>query len=347
MIRLVRKLIYRHFKQMSGQAVLLLLLLYVLCSWLLLSLSQETELTGSNFIYWLMVTASTVGYGDLSPGTEMGKAVTTFFIIPFGLSLFALTIGKVAAFGAYQWRKGIMGAKTLDLHGHILVIGWDPQRTASLLQLLKLEADQNLRRSICLYVTDEMENPLPGDIEFIRGNSFNDNQAMQRACLGDASTIIIDTQSDDSTLTAALYTTSQNEQAHTIAYFRDEALSLLLKQHCPQVECTPSVSTELLVKAAMDPGSSALHQELLNAGRGMTQYSVDYPMDQPAIAVQQIYTSLKSRYGATLLAIAESPQHTPQLNPSLEHPVKPGSVIYYIADNRIHNFEWSLLTGTD
>jgi len=89
-IRYIRKLVYRHLKQTSGQAVLLLLAIYIASSWLLLSWSQEEALLGSNFFYWLMVTASTVGYGDLSPSTSNGKIVTSLFIIPVGLSLFAM-----------------------------------------------------------------------------------------------------------------------------------------------------------------------------------------------------------------------------------------------------------------
>ncbi len=343
MIRYIRRLVYQHLKQTSGQAVILLLATYITLSWLLLNWSQEDALLGNNFFYWLMVTASTVGYGDLSPSTDSGKIITSLFIIPVGLSLFALVIGKVAAFGAYQWRKGIMGAKTLDLENHILVIGWDGPRTLSLLALLKLEAEQNLKRTICLYTTQEMENPLPGEIEFIRGPSFNDDPAMARACVTTASTIIVDTASDDSTLAAALFAANLNSQAHMIAYFRNDALSKLLKQHCHKVECAPSVSTELLVKAAMDPGSSALHQELVNAGRGMTQYSVVYPIGSPVMRVGEVYTSLKQQYGVTLLAVADDTYTAPSLNPALDLCIQPGSVIYYIADQRIHHFDWASL----
>lgn len=343
MIRLLRKLMYRHLKQMSGQAVLLMLLLYCALSWLLLNWSNEEALTGSDFLYWLVVTASTVGYGDMSPATAEGKLVTTLFIIPLGLSLFALVIGKAAAFGAYHWRKGIMGAKTLDLNNHILVIGWDEQRTPTLLSLLRLEAASNMGRTICLYTVQEMENPMPGEVQFVRGITFNDEQAMRRACIDSASTIIIDTSSDDTTLAAALYATGLNHQAHMIAYFRDETLSNLLKQHCPQVECAPSVSTELLVKAAMDPGSSLLHKQLVNASSGMTQYSTRYPDDQPEIQVGQIYTRLKELHDATLLAVTEPGSPEPTINPAMQQIIQPGCTLYYIAAQRIRDFDWEYL----
>ncbi|MCV5755639.1 potassium channel family protein, partial [Escherichia coli] len=72
--------------------------LYVSLSWWLLVLAGETALTDSfaNFIYYLMVTASTVGYGDHSPVTDMGKWVVVLFVIPGGLSLFAALLGRVA-----------------------------------------------------------------------------------------------------------------------------------------------------------------------------------------------------------------------------------------------------------
>lgn len=341
----LRKLLNQHFKQMNWQAIILLVLFYILLCWVFLTAAGEGALTGTNFFYWLLVTASTVGYGDLSPSTAEGKLIVAFFVIPFGLSLFALTAGKVAAFSAHQWRKGIMGLKELSLSGHIVVIGWDEQRTPSMLRLLLLEAAQNKGRKICLCVAELMENPLPGDIEFVRTKAYNDEDDMARSCITDASTIIINTAQDDYTLTASLYAYSQNSNAHIIAFFRDHSLSKLLKQHCPSVECTPSVSTELMVKAAMDPGSSCLHHELLSVDEGMTQFSVTYPDGLPECSVRDLYIPLKEHYEATLIAVDLDADGKPEINPSLEQRIKAGCTLYYIADNRIQSFDWQALTA--
>lgn len=340
----LRKLVYRHFKNMKLPAVLAMLLLYGLSSWFLLYLADEEALVGADFIYWLIVTASTVGYGDLSPSTPLGKTLVAFYIIPVGLGMFALTVGKFAAFSAFQWRKGVMGLKTLNLEDHIVVVGWNEQRTLTLLKLLKTEALHNRNRDVCLCVASELENPMPGQVEFIRSTSLNDEDGLQRACINDASTIIIDCTEDDQTLTAALNIYNHNPNAHIIAYFRDESLSLLLKQHCPTIECTPSVSTEMMVKSAMDPGSSILHHELLNATTGMTQYSVVMPENLPEISVRDLYVPLKENYGATLIAVDLDSDGKPEVNPSLEKRVKPGCTLYYIAQNRLKNLDWATIT---
>lgn len=337
----LRKLIYRHFKNMRWQAVLALLVLYSFSSWLLLDYAGEHSLTGEDFLYWLVVTASTVGYGDLSPETALGKSLVAFYIIPFGLGMFALTVGKFAAFSAFQWRKGVMGLKELNLNNHIVVIGWNEQRTLTLLKLLKMEASQNLNRDICLCVSEEMENPMPGTVEFVRTRSLNDEEGLQRADIADASTIIIDCAQDDQTLSAALNIYNLNSSAHIIAYFRDESLSKLLKQHCPTVECTPSVSTEMMVKSAMDPGSSTLHHELLNATTGMTQYSIVVPENLPEITIRDLYVPLKENYSATLIAVDLDSDGKPEVNPSLDQRIKPGCTVYYIAETRLKTLNWA------
>jgi voltage-gated potassium channel len=331
---------------MRWQAVFALLLVYGLSSWLLLSYAGETSLTGKDFLYWLLVTASTVGYGDLSPETNLGKSITAFYIIPFGLGMFALTVGKFAAFSAFQWRKGVMGLKDLDLQNHIVVVGWNEQRTLPLLKLLRTETQQNLNRDICLCVAEEMENPIPGTIEFVRALTLNDADELERASITEASTIIIDCARDDQTLSAALNIYNLNASAHMIAYFRDESLSKLLKQHCPTAECTPSVSTEMMVKTAMDPGSSILHHELLNATTGMTQYSIIMPENLPEISVRDLYVPLKENYGATLIAVDLDNDGKPEVNPTLEKRIKPGCAIYYIAENRLKDLDWSAITAS-
>ncbi|GGO83271.1 potassium channel protein [Marinobacterium nitratireducens] len=345
LIKRLRKLIYHHFKDLKWQGLLLLLTVYILVNWLVLRIIGETALAGPDYLYWLLVTASTVGYGDLSPQTGAGKLYTALVIIPFGLGLFAMTVGKIAAFSAYQWRKGLMGLKDLNLRDHILVIGWDPERTPHLLRLLRIETEQHHQRTLCLCASADIENPMPGEIEFVRVSAYNEGAEMDRACIEQASRIIIDCARDDSTLAAALYSHSRNPDAHTIAYFRDEALARLLKHHCPNIECTPSVAVELMVKAAMDPGSSALHQQLLTAAEGMTQYAIRYPQGLPSLPIRQLFVPFKERYQATLIAVDVEADGQPEVNPELDLEIHAGSLIYYIAPQRIREFDWARLTS--
>lgn len=344
LINYLRRVLAAHAARPRWYSVVFMLTGYALISWILLLLCGETDLVdGVDFLYWIVVTASTVGYGDLSPTTPAGRLVVAFFVIPVGLSMFALAIGRLATYFAVQWRKGVKGLKQLTYENHILVIGWNDGRTMQLLKLLLREQQAHPNPSeVALCVACELENPLPGEIGFVKVTSFSDDDEMARAGIDRAKCIILDNERDDVTMTIALYCNSRNPNAHTIAYFHDEKLVPLLTRHCPNIECTPSVAVEMMAKAAVDPGSSHLHHQLLDVDEGMTQYSLMYPPSEKARPVSAFFNLFKSTYHATLIGVARDRQSRINLNPGLTDTVEPGALIYYIADERIPQLDWSL-----
>ncbi|KUI99068.1 potassium channel protein [Vibrio sp. MEBiC08052] len=336
----LRRWIYTQINQMSEKNIILAFGGYLLISWLGLNAIGETAITQSftDFVYYLVVTSSTVGYGDFSPATDAGKWFVALFIIPVGLGIFALTLGRIATLFILYWKRSLLGKRKIKVNDHILVLGWNEQRTLHLLNMLQHE--QDTPRPIVLCVRPEIENPRPGEIEFVRVTSFTDQAGMNRAGVQNASCIIIDNPEDDITLSAALFCSGQNPNAHILAYFNDEGLSILLKHHCPNVECIPSVSVEMLAKAAVDPGSSTLHHELLSSEKGMTQYSVIYPTGQGQTSLEALFLQFKQQYEAILIAVDRG--QGIELNPPLNTSITGGDKLFYIAEKRIHQFRWSV-----
>lgn len=329
---------------MRWHTIVLALVVYGLSSWLLLYLAGEQGLlNGADFIYWLVVTGSTVGYGDLSPATNAGKLLVALYIIPAGLSLFALILGRMVTWLSHQWRKGVKGLKTLDTSNHILVIGWNGQRTLQLLNLLlKEKQGTNTEQDIVLCVQADIENPMPGKIEFVKVDSFNKDVEMDKASVANASVIIIDNPADDMTMTTSLYCYQRNANSHMLAYFNDESLVKLLQQHCPNIECTPSVAVEMLAKSAFDPGSSTLHHDLISVGdEGQAQYSVELPEFIQELEVGILFNRLKQEYSATLIAVQSNGKI--ELNPDSGAKMQAGDKLYYIAKQRLQNINWEQL----
>lgn len=338
----LRKLLVKHFLEMRWHSLVLVIASYIISSWLLLWVCDEKALTtNAEFIYWIIVTASTVGYGDLSPVTTPGKYAVAFYIIPLGLSLFALAVGRLAAFVSFQWRKGVQGLKSLNYENHVLLIGWNEARTLQLIRLLLREIEyQDQTQKIALCVRADIENPMPEDIGFVKVESFSHDLDMQRAAIDKASCIIIDNPDDDMTMTTGLYCANRNPEAHIIAYFKDDQLGHLLKKHCPNIECVPSVAVEMMAKSAVDPGSSYLHHQLLDVDHGMTQYSMRFS-GQTALGVHVLFSAFKEKYGVTLIGVSSNGSESVVLNPDLGLQIEPGDTVYYIADERIHGIDWS------
>jgi voltage-gated potassium channel len=346
----LKKFLLKNFINLRWQTILLAFFVYCSLSWLLLSAAGEDAITAwPDFMYWMIVTSSTVGYGDLSPTTNMGKYAASLFVIPIGLSIFALVVGRIAAFISFQWRKGVLGLKTLDVSDHVLVIGWNQERTINLLNLLLKEREQSVDKAdIVLCVRVDIENPMPDKIEFVKVGSFNKDSDMNRACVSEASVIIMDNPEDDLTMTTALYCSKRNPDGHLLAYFKDESLVDLLQSHCPNVECTPSVAVEMLAKSAFDPGSSILHYDLLTLAEGAAQYSIVVPEKARDCSIKNLFEGFKKHYNATLIGCNTGEKHRINLNPDWSLTLKPGNKIYYIASSRINHIDWQLLrSGSD
>jgi len=340
-INRIRKIIVRYFIDLRWQSIFFAIAIYMFLSWAILKLCGEADITdNANFFYWIMVTASTVGYGDFSPTTTAGKYATALFVIPFGLSFFGLVIGRIAAFISYQWKKGILGLKALDYDQHILIIGWNDNRTIQLVRLLLKETQGSVpEQKIALCVKANIDNPMAEDIGFVRTSSFSNEADMDRAAIKKAACIIIDNPEDDITMTTALFCSKQNPNAHIMAYFKDEQLGFLLKDHCPNVECMPSVAVEMLAKSAMDPGSSLLHQQLLDSNHGMTQYSLVFTGAND-IDFATLFHTFKHQHQATLIGIMTPHSSAIELNPALTTSVPLNSTLYYIASKRITDIKW-------
>ncbi len=346
MVAKLKKIFVRYFAEMRWYTIVLALLFYGLSSWLLLALAGEQDLLNLNdFLYWLIVTGSTVGYGDMSPVTPEGKYIVAFYVIPLGLSIFALVVGRIASWVSRQWQKGVKGMKTLNVADHLVVIGWNGQRTLQLLSLLLKERDEtNNRPDIVLCVKAEIENPMPGKIEFVKVSSFNNDEDMDRACIEQAAVVVMDNEEDDVTMTTALYCANRNKTGHLIAYFKDESLVDLLQKHCPNVECTPSVAVEMLAKSAFDPGSSLLQHDLLTVQDGQAQFSVEIPESVGPIEAEQAFLGLKKNYNATFIGyVSPTVPPTVKLNPELTDTLHPKYKLFYISAQRIRNLDWTRL----
>lgn len=342
----LRKVLLHYFAESRWYTITLVALFYALSSWLLLTGAGETNLTSQiDFIYWLAVTASTVGYGDLSPQTPIGKMIVAFYVIPVGLTIFALVVGRIAAWVGQQWQKGVMGMKPLSLNNHVLVIGWNEHRTLTLLNLLLQEREAlSDKPDIVLCVKADIPNPMPGKVEFVKVDSFNKYEDMDRACIKDAKTIIIDNPQDDLTMTTALFSSQANPKAHKVAYFKDESLVKLLQQHCPNVECTPSVAVEMIAKAAFDPGSSMLHHDLLSVDEGQAQFSIVVPEGAGSISVERLFINLKRQHDAIFIGYSQEGARSKMVvNPAMNVTINSGDRVFYIALSRIKNINWQSL----
>lgn len=334
-IRLMRAF-GRHLALMSWGALFGAVLLHSLASWTLMRWAGEEKLADTtSWFYYYLVTATTIGYGDLSPQTDLGRWVAVLWLLPGGVTLFAMFIGKATTGLIDTWRRRAMGKHSYPgMAGHTVIVGWmgrDTQRTIDLLCLDTVTDDEG----ILLVASEEMENPRPEQIRFIRVDSLADPSCYERAGITAAARIIVNAASDEQTLAAAFAVLANKPRGHMVVTFDRCDTCAVLKAHYPQVECVLPLHVEVMVRAAQDAGSSTVAAELLSIASGATQFSLRVPEHSPGLAYGKLFNTFKHELGVTLLGYMSGVGAEPRLNPPDTDRVAANATLYYIADRRV------------
>ncbi len=126
----------------------------------LFALTQHLAFTTG--VYWAITTATTVGYGDVTPRNGVGEVIASGVMltaIPLLASVFALVTGAAAAAGI----RRVLAMRDHDDHGHRLVLGMDGPVPAIVEELVQLGEHVVL-------VADVDPSAVRGDVHVIRGD---------------------------------------------------------------------------------------------------------------------------------------------------------------------------------
>jgi len=327
-------------------SLLVAALIHLLLTYICLAAAGEVKLTGNttDFLYYYVTTATTVGYGDLSPSQPAGRIIALVFVLPGSIAIFTAVLGKAITDLSTIWRGRMNGLGDYsDRENHTIVLGWQGLRTRRLIELL--QADLNAGERIVLVDKSQEQNPLPQQLDYIRADALSNISALERAGLKGAHRIIVRGTNDDEALAATLAVSTCAPAAHIVSYFEDEATAGLVATQCPGVETVGSLSAELLVRASRDPGASQVANRLLSGATADTAYSMTLPKNAAQATYLDALFALKRYYGMTLVGISNAENSAVDLNCPPNTKLSPGDTIFYIADARLSpdSINWSEL----
>lgn len=178
---------YAYFRlPLFARMLLIGCMMILLFGWVIHVIEPDTYRSFFDGVWWAIVTAATVGYGDFVPKTTVGKLVAISLIL-LGTSFLSAYFASLSASAVSKENALLEGQLPYTKEGHTVVIGWN-ERTRELLRQL---TEQQPFASFV--IIDETLNTLPisnKNVHFIKGNPTYDS-ILQKANVTKANIVVI------------------------------------------------------------------------------------------------------------------------------------------------------------
>ncbi|MCK4906394.1 MAG: NAD-binding protein [Spirochaetes bacterium] len=261
--------------------------LIVISSFVVYLLERDTGSEGlknlGNSLWYVIVTMSSTGYGDVIPKHPEGK-IFGVIIILIGVVITAFISGIIASVFVDKRLKEGKGLKEVKWRNHVILCGWN-DNTKEVLESLIINKNLEKEDVVLVNNLDETEisqliyNYNELRIKFVKGDHVNENILKRAGILNASSVIIVPDNSgtntlqnaDERTILSAMAIKSMNPNIKTCTQILKKKNEIHLKRaEIDEIIISGEFSGYLISNAATSPGILQLVKELLNYNYGHT-----------------------------------------------------------------------------
>ena len=275
----------RLFELLTSKLVIASLITILVFTVLMLVIFLSEQKTNSaintlfDAIWYTLVTITTVGYGDITPRSILGRTSAMILLLA-GVALFGALSGKFASFLFDRQQKKDRGLLKMNkIKNHFLICGWKPNFERILEGILLANPEIPPEKIILLNNSSQNEmEKIKADsrfknINYIHGD-FTDEDTLLKSqiktaertlILADNSENFSSLETDSRTVLAVITIKNLNPKIYCVAEIIDSKFEKHLSlAHCDEIILSADYGQNLLIQASSGKGMSHILRELIS-----------------------------------------------------------------------------------
>jgi len=334
-ILIIKRYIQIARRENAHKIILPVLLVFFIGSVLFVWFEKDVGIVDA--FWWSIVTMTTVGYGDISPATPAGR-ITGMLVMIFGIGFLGVFTAAIAGFFIENRLLENKGMKSTHFTGHFIICGWNFRGNDI---VAELRADPKTKDLPFVIIADIPEKPLDdGQIHFIRGEVSPETLEKANARKAGVAFILSDDKLDAHSADAKtiLHTMTVKHVCPDV-YTCVELMDNKNMDHCNMIKADEvivvgSLSTKLLVQAALDHGITRMISELVSNKYGEDLYKMPPPSYLTGNDFFSVMCELKQKYNILCIGIDDTEGQNLITNPDSNYKLKSSDRLVVIAKDR-------------
>jgi len=244
LIRLINKLraLRKHVDKFS---IIFILIFVILFGSIAFSYFEKREIWDA--VYWVIVTVTTVGYGDFYPETQGGR-ITFVLVALGGIGTIAYVIEQLVFFSTKSALKKLFGTGAVKMKQHTIIVGWNTKAEEAVKEL-KNENEEFLVVGSELNHTELDAQEIP----HISGDPTK-SETLNRCGIEVAKTMMIPLENDSETIMIALATRKLNPSIKIVVTCETrEHVEMMRGAGIDHIISYAEISGRLLAHAVTEP----------------------------------------------------------------------------------------------
>ena len=294
----------------------------------------EKEWSYADGLWWTIVTLTTVGYGDISPTTALGRGIAILNMI-VGVGLLAILSATLAGLLVNVRLREERGMGEFTFTNHIIICEWN-SRAAAIIKELRMDPKTELKPIVL--IANLEQNPCRSEEVYLIQGHVRD-ETLLRAHVQAAETVLIlgDDQLDDiardaKVILSTLTVESLNPEVYTVVELVDETHVVTCRRaQANEIIVGSEITSRLMSQAALNPGISQVVSHLLTAETDNQLYKIPVPKTKVGAEYLEVLLYMKQRYNSTVIGIQSGIDGQVTSNPANETKILEGDSLIVIA----------------